>query len=262
MKDIRLQAHRGVSSEYPEDTIAAFRAAIEEGYKIIELDPKFTVDGHCVILHDRTLTRTARKNGKAPETEMKIAEITLEEARSWEYGSWMDPKFEGEKIPTLDEIVELISNNDLPFKFDNVWEKFTESEQETMLGTLERANLGKKLGFTCQRLDTFEKVAKRFPEAELHWDGDLSKETLDTVKSIAGNHRLTLWVCYENELSDWFTREKASVALCNRVREYGEVGIWILSKKEELARAILEYDADAVETTGHIKPEMIDEVRK
>ena len=165
MKEIRLQAHRGVSSEYPEDTIASFRAAIEEGYKIIELDPKFTVDGHCVILHDRTLTRTARKDGKAPETEMKITEITLEEARSWEYGSWMDEKFTGEKIPTLDEVVALISENDVPFKFDNVWEKFTETEQETMLGTLESANLGKKLGFTCQRLDTFEKVAKRFPEA-------------------------------------------------------------------------------------------------
>lgn len=262
MKDIRLQAHRGVSSEYPENTLAAFRAAIEEGYKIIELDPKFTSDGHCLILHDRTLNRTARKNGKAPEAEIKIADITLEEARSWEVGSWMDKRFTGEKMPTLEEVVALIAENDIPFKFDNVWEKFSESEQETLLGTLERAKLGKKIGFTCQRLDTFEKVARRFPDAELHWDGDLSKETLDTVKSIAGNHRLTLWVCYENELSTWFTREKASKTLCDRVREYGEVGIWILSKKEELRRALLEYDADAVETTGHVKPCMIDEIRE
>ncbi len=68
-------------------------------------------------------------------------------------------------------------------------------------------------------------------------------------------------MCYENELTTWFTREKASKALCDRVRAYGEVGIWILSKKEELRRAILEYDADAVETTGHVKPYMIDEIR-
>ena len=48
----RLQAHRGVRSEYPENTIATFKASVDEGYDIIELDPKYTKDGKFVFLHD------------------------------------------------------------------------------------------------------------------------------------------------------------------------------------------------------------------
>ena len=54
------QAHRGVGTEYPENTMPAFRAAVEQGYALIELDPCFTLDGQCAILHDRTLNRTCR----------------------------------------------------------------------------------------------------------------------------------------------------------------------------------------------------------
>lgn len=47
----RLQAHRGVSTDAPENTMAAFREAVKQGYDTIEFDPKFTKDGVCVILH-------------------------------------------------------------------------------------------------------------------------------------------------------------------------------------------------------------------
>ena len=59
-KMIRLQAHRGVAAEYPENTMAAFNASVEQGYHLIELDPKYTSDGQFVFLHDKTLNRTAR----------------------------------------------------------------------------------------------------------------------------------------------------------------------------------------------------------
>ena len=61
MKNIKLQAHRGVSSDCPENTMAAFRCAALQGYDVIELDPDYTKDGKIVILHDKTLNRTARK---------------------------------------------------------------------------------------------------------------------------------------------------------------------------------------------------------
>ena len=75
-----LQAHRGVSSEYPENTMAAFRASVEQGYDLIELDPKHTADGKFVILHDKTLARTARDaDGNAPDYAIK--DITLQKAQ-------------------------------------------------------------------------------------------------------------------------------------------------------------------------------------
>ena len=100
-----LQAHRGVSSEYPENTMAAFRASVEQGYGLIELDPKHTADGKFVILHDKTLARTARdQNGNAPDYAIK--DITLQKAQEYEYGSWFAPEFKGEPLPLLSDVLD------------------------------------------------------------------------------------------------------------------------------------------------------------
>ena len=60
INEAKLQAHRGVSTEYPENTMPAFIAAVNQGYDIIELDPGYTADGHIIILHDAILNRTIR----------------------------------------------------------------------------------------------------------------------------------------------------------------------------------------------------------
>ena len=52
MTTIRLQAHKGYSAAAPENTMTAFKAACDAGYAFIELDPKFTSDGVCVLIHD------------------------------------------------------------------------------------------------------------------------------------------------------------------------------------------------------------------
>ncbi len=55
-----LQAHRGVSSDYPENTMTAYMAAVEQGYGVIALDPLYTADETPVLLHDSTINRTGR----------------------------------------------------------------------------------------------------------------------------------------------------------------------------------------------------------
>ena len=64
-----LQAHRGVSSDYPENTMVAYYAAVELGYGMIELDARFTKDNRCVMMHDRTLNRTTRNADGTPHNE-------------------------------------------------------------------------------------------------------------------------------------------------------------------------------------------------
>ena len=64
MYNCKLQAHRGVAAEYPENTMPAFIKAYEQGYDIIEFDPKMTADHIPVVLHDRTLNRTGRIAGE------------------------------------------------------------------------------------------------------------------------------------------------------------------------------------------------------
>ena len=255
---VRLQAHRGVASEYPENTMAAFNAAVTQGYRLIELDPKYTADGRFVILHDRTLKRTARdSDGNAHELD--IAEITYDEAKKYDYGVWFGERFKGEAIPTLTDVLNLAASNpDIALKFDNVWESFPDELKSAFLREI-AAHTAKNVGITCKSTDGVRLAAEILPHCEIHYDGmDLSDVTLCEVKRLSDGHRLTVWVCYDNANTRWFKGEKADRELCAHMKRYGELGIWLLTEKEELMRAVGEFGADAVETTGSLKISMLD----
>lgn len=259
----KLQAHRGVSSDYPENTMAAFRASVAEGYDYIEFDPKYTSDGEIVILHDRTLDRTVRNgDGSKLEAGKAISEVTLCEARSYDCGIWFDEKFRGEKMPLLRELLEYAAEVKIPIKVDNVWEHFPEHIREKMFGEIEEYADRINIGFTCAKLETLKIAADRFPNADIHYDGgDLSRERLEEVARLAKGHHLYIWVCFPNDMTGWFKGTKATPEVCRFVRQYGELGVWILSKREELEVAVRELDAEIIETTGHIKPEWIAEIK-
>ncbi len=92
-------AHRGASAYAPENTLAAFALAIEQGADAIELDVKLTVDGHVVAFHDLTVERTTGVEGR-------LQDLSLAKLRSLDAGSFFSPKFHGEKIPLLEEVFE------------------------------------------------------------------------------------------------------------------------------------------------------------
>jgi glycerophosphoryl diester phosphodiesterase len=94
-------AHRGYSSRAPENTMAAFRLALEAGADGLELDVQLTRDGEAVVIHDFTLDRTTDGSGF-------VAQYTLAELRQFDAGGWFAPEFAGESIPTLAEVCELV----------------------------------------------------------------------------------------------------------------------------------------------------------
>lgn len=96
-----LIAHRGLSARYPENTIAAFRAAVEAGAEMVELDVALSSDGRVVVLHDATLERTTRGTGRP-------GDFPLAFLKKLDAGAWFAPDFAGEKIPTLAEVLDLV----------------------------------------------------------------------------------------------------------------------------------------------------------
>ena len=96
--DFLCIAHRGASGIAPENTLTAFKTAIEIGVDAIELDLHGTVDDQIVVIHDSTLDRTTDLNGLIKQT-------TLDKIKHADAGSWFDKKFEGEPIPTLSEVL-------------------------------------------------------------------------------------------------------------------------------------------------------------
>ncbi|MGG1313225.1 glycerophosphodiester phosphodiesterase [Cohnella laeviribosi] len=101
MKAVLNIAHRGASGHAPENTMAAFERCIELGATAIETDVQMTSDGSLVLIHDESLARTAG----SPKL---VKDVTLEELRRLDAGSWFDPAFRGERVPTLRELLELV----------------------------------------------------------------------------------------------------------------------------------------------------------
>jgi glycerophosphoryl diester phosphodiesterase len=99
----RVIAHRGFSAAAPENTLAAIEAAIRIGADMVEIDVTLSADGHVIVIHDETLDRTTDGSGE-------VARLTLSELEGLDAGSWFDPRFAGERIPTLDEVVALVRN--------------------------------------------------------------------------------------------------------------------------------------------------------
>jgi glycerophosphoryl diester phosphodiesterase len=94
-------AHRGASAECPENTLVAFRRALELGAEMIECDLQLTSDGHVVIIHDWTVDRTTSGKGN-------VRDLPLEQIRQLDAGRWRDARFAGERVPTLEETLDLV----------------------------------------------------------------------------------------------------------------------------------------------------------
>ncbi len=113
-----LIAHRGASAYAPENTLEAYRLAMQQGATFVEQDLQISKDGVLVCLHDLTLERTtnvakifpARFTLEGSEKHWYVSDFTLKEIQQLDAGSWFDPKFAGIKIPSWQEAIDLIRN--------------------------------------------------------------------------------------------------------------------------------------------------------
>ncbi|GIP38917.1 hypothetical protein J31TS4_21970 [Paenibacillus sp. J31TS4] len=94
-------AHRGFSGIAPENTLPAFKEAMDQGADGFELDMQVTADGQVVVLHDYNLDRTT--NGKG-----NLKDLPYKEVRRKDAGAWFSPKFAGTYVPLLDEALATI----------------------------------------------------------------------------------------------------------------------------------------------------------
>jgi glycerophosphoryl diester phosphodiesterase len=103
-------AHRGASGHAPENTLAAFRLAVEMGAKFIETDLQVTRDAWIVAMHDATVNRTT--NGRGHISKMTLGEVRTLDAGAWFVGAG-DRSFAGERVPTLEEILAFAREADV-----------------------------------------------------------------------------------------------------------------------------------------------------
>ncbi|MCL5109570.1 MAG: glycerophosphodiester phosphodiesterase [Chloroflexi bacterium] len=98
----RVIAHRGASAEAPENTLAAFALAAEQGADMVELDVQASRDGQLVVIHDATVDRTTNGSGA-------VRGYSLAELRQLDAGGWFASRYTAERIPTLGDVCRFAS---------------------------------------------------------------------------------------------------------------------------------------------------------
>lgn len=101
MRKAQIQAHRGASAYAPENTLPAFRLAVEMNADGIECDIHLTRDKQFVVCHDDSIDRTSDGKGK-------IEDLTLAEIKAHDFGAKFDEKFRGTTAPTLREMLDVV----------------------------------------------------------------------------------------------------------------------------------------------------------
>lgn len=231
----QVWAHRGASHDAPENTMAAFRKAVEMGADGIELDVQMTRDGEVVVIHDENINRTS--NGKGC-----VKDMTLEELKQYDF-SYNFSKYRGEKIPTLKEVLNLVLNQGLTVNIElkNSHIRY-EGMEEKVINLIEQMNLQAFVIYSS-----------------------FNYESLQQIKSL--NHKAKTGLIYSKGKLEAINYRKLSglYALhpCGKLLKNEEVvytfkskglalNVWTINKEKEM-NALVKIGVDAIITD---KPEL------
>jgi glycerophosphoryl diester phosphodiesterase len=161
-------AHRGASGYYPENTMMAFEKAIELGCTGIETDVHMTKDGYLVLMHDEKIDRTTDGMGY-------IKDYNLEELRQLDAGKWKALEFSGERIPTVEELIELAKSKDIIINFeiktDVIWYKDIEQK---LIEMIHKYNVSDKIiisSFNHYTIHKCKQIDKNIKTGLLYMEG-------------------------------------------------------------------------------------------
>ncbi len=169
-------AHRGYSLIYPENTLEAFQLGFE-GADGIELDVHLSKDGHLIVMHDEKVNRTSNGTGF-------IKDLTLNELKTLDAGSWKSEQYQGFNIPTLEEVFELAKN--FQDKLINIEVKTDEFEydgiEQKIIDLVNKHNIKDRIiisSFNYQTLVRFKQLDESFKLGYL-----VSCPNQDTLKKL------------------------------------------------------------------------------
>lgn len=249
---IKLQAHRGVSTENPENTMPAFAAAIDQGYNAIELDVAVTKDLVCILLHDATVNRTARHpDGSIIEDPVDIATIAYEQACRYDYGIAFHPKFAGTKPPLLKDVLDMARKAGVQLKIDAKYTRLLPEHKAALFDLIRPWQ--DVAAITCKEVADIAEAHREFPDMQLHYGGLITEEILEALSAIVPKEQLTLWLPYPNARTSYVTVPFVSPERAAMCKRYGSLGIWNLDRYSQMEE-MEALGADIVETNGQIKP--------
>jgi glycerophosphoryl diester phosphodiesterase len=153
-----ILGHRGASAHAPENTLAAFQLALEHGAHGVELDAKLTQDEQIVVIHDAKVDRTT--NGKGTVNRLTLAEI-----KNLDAGAFFSSEYKGEKIPTLEEVFNLIGSKCIINVELTNYTSFADSLPKKVADLVISYNLQNRIIFSSFSLLNLLRVRRIIPQA-------------------------------------------------------------------------------------------------
>ena len=223
-------AHRGASGYAPENTLEAFRLAMEQGADGMELDVHLTKDGEVVVIHDETLDRTSNGHGN-------VRDYTLEELKKFSFHNHME-KYQGVQIPTLKEVLNLVKNScmkvNIELKTGIYW---YEGIEEKTMDIVKTMGMEDRVIYSSFNHYSIQKVLEQNSDAEtayLFSDVPLNMEKYAKDTGVKGLHPAV----YHLKMADFLeTYMKSGL----------KVRVWTVNNKEDM-KMFIDAGVDAVIT--------------
>ena len=238
-----FRSHRGGVYYTPENTMPAFRAALDSKFEQIETDPQYTKDGVIVLMHDSTINRTCRHDdGSVIEESLRVCDLTYDELMRYDAGIHKGVRFKGTRVPKLEELLQLLDGTDVLLDLDK---KIGADEIEPMLHLVEKYSVN--VEFSCADTVRIQKILSVLPDARINYDGKNTEADLKEIAALVPRERLSVWIYLDKPNFAWLTdRDKASPELCERVKKYAALGIANVNCAEDVREAML-FGADIIE---------------
>jgi len=151
--------HRGFSCLAPENTLTAYKMSAYQGFTMAECDVQFTSDNIPVLLHDNTVDRTSNGTGA-------IGSMTLEQAKTLDFGSWKAPKYKGEKIPTFDEFIALCRQINL-HPYIEIKAALTTERAQMLVNIVKRYGMIDDVTWISFGADSLQKIVEAYDKARV-----------------------------------------------------------------------------------------------
>lgn len=171
-----IMAHRGFSAQAPENTIPAFQKCIDNRFTAAELDVQLLADGTVVVLHDDNLKRTTG-------LDRNVWEVTYDEIKDLDNGSFFDKAFAGTTIPTLDEVMRIAGrgNDKLYLNIEIKRNGHDDGIVEKVIDIIRKNNYMDYCDVTSQDYETLEEVRKTDPEILTAYTSVIGIGDIDTL---------------------------------------------------------------------------------
>jgi glycerophosphoryl diester phosphodiesterase len=225
--------------------MAAFRRAVRDGADMIELDVRMTKDFHVVVHHDRNVSRTTGKRGF-------IWDLTLQQIRMLDAGAWFHPRFAGEPVPTLREVLELVPPDvgvNIEVKTDGEPRKRIAFEEVCILIIMEKRSEERVLvsSFDHRFLERMNRLYPSIRTGALYMPvRDLRK----TPSTIAKKTGARAFICSRNQLTERIVQDAHSRKML--------VGTYVVNTREQLQHVMsLGVDAVVTDHPGKIRKELL-----